>query len=174
MANQLLDKVWAKHEGENPSALLNHLNVLAAEAFKTSGFGFQLQDGMDIGLCKISADKSKIQFAGAHLNLICVQQNTIKEIIGDKVNIGSASAINFTNYEIVVNQEDLIYLCTDGFEDQYQGIPKTQRQEKFKQFLFGISSLALNEQKKTINETYKQLISQYAQLDDTTIVGIKL
>ena len=68
----------------------------------------------------------------------------------------------------------MIYLCTDGFEDQYQGIPKIQRQEKFKQFLLGISSLALNEQKKTINETYKQLISQHAQLDDTTIVGIKL
>ena len=109
MANQLLDKVWTKLEGENPAFILNELNALSVEAFKTSGFGFQLQDGMDIGLCKITSDSSKIQFAGAHLNLICVQQNRLNEIIGDKLNIGSDSVIKFTNHELLINQGDIIY-----------------------------------------------------------------
>ncbi len=174
MANQLLDKVWTKLEGENPAFILNELNALSVEAFKTSGFGFQLQDGMDIGLCKITSDSSKIQFAGAHLNLICVQQNRLNEIIGDKLNIGSDSVIKFTNHELLINQGDIIYLCTDGFEDQYGGLPKTQRKDKFNQFLLEISSFNISEQKKTINGTYKQLISQHHQFDDATIVGIKL
>ncbi len=174
MANQLLEKIWVKHEGENPSMFLKHLNVLAAEAFKTTGLGFQLRDGMDIGLCKINIKNKTIQFSGAQLNLISVKQNELIEFIGNKITLGSSSDIEFTNHEISLNDGDLIYLCSDGFEDQYEGIPKKQRQEKFKQFLLGISSLNMKIQKNKIDETFKELISHHAQLDDATIVGLKI
>ena len=173
-ANQLLEKAWIKHEGENPSTLLNQLNELAAEAFKTSSFGFQLQDGMDIGLCKIDTDKKIIQFSGSQLNLICIQQNKIKELTGDKINLGSTPTSCFTNHEIFLQDGDFIYMCTDGFHDQYEGLTKIKRQEKFNQFLLDISSLTITDQKKIIDDTFKQLTSQHTQLDDATVVGIKI
>jgi ligand-binding sensor domain-containing protein/serine phosphatase RsbU (regulator of sigma subunit) len=174
IANQLLEKVWMKHEGENPSVILNHLNQMAAETFKTAGFGFQLKDGMDIALCKIDTHKKIIQFSGAQLNLIFINQNKPKLVAGDKISIGSDNLSNFTNHEVTVSEGDTIYLCTDGFEDQYEGMPKKERQEEFNQFLLSISSLPMSEQKKIVNETFKKLISQHAQLDDATIVGIQI
>jgi ligand-binding sensor domain-containing protein/serine phosphatase RsbU (regulator of sigma subunit) len=174
IANQLIEKVWMKHEGESPSLFLKHLSVLAAETFKTSDIGFQLQDGMDIGLCKINTDNKLIQFSGAQLNLICIQKNELKELIGDKITLGSLSSNEFTNHEISLSEGDQLYLYSDGFEDQFEGIPKKQRQDKFKQFLLSISSLEMNVQKKTINETFNELISFQSQLDDATIVGLKI
>lgn len=79
------------------------------------------------------------------------------------------------NY-IAYQAGDLIYMSTDGFPDQKGGESgKKFYSKRLKQFLLDHSSLTMEEQEAKLIELRENWLSNtYEQLDDITIVGIKL
>ena len=82
---------------------------------------------------------------------------------------------SFTNNEIILQKGDLIYLMSDGYEDQFGGLKEKKFLSKnLKNLLVENSQKPMNEQKEILETTMVNWIGNGQQIDDITIVGLKL
>ena len=82
---------------------------------------------------------------------------------------------DFSTQEMVTKPDDLIYLFTDGYKDQFGGpYLKKFRSAQFKEALLKNHKEPLNVQKHILHETYIKWRGQEEQVDDITVLGLKL
>jgi serine phosphatase RsbU (regulator of sigma subunit) len=146
---------------------------------------------MDISIITISENLQeklsmpKIAYAGAMNPLYYIQNNEFSEIKATKRAIGGSQEEEkrfFLKHEIVVQKKEhfsnssTIYLCTDGYQDQFGGkINKKFTVKKLRTLLFNISEKPMWEQNKILNQTLENWIIEgnEKQIDDITILGIR-
>ena len=82
---------------------------------------------------------------------------------------------SFTNHELQLNKGDCIYLMSDGYADQFGG-PKGKKflSKNLKQLLIDNSQLDMNEQKDKLFTTFENWRGNHEQIDDVTVLGIKI
>ena len=88
---------------------------------------------------------------------------------------------DFTNHEFKAEKGDMLYLFSDGFADQFGG-PKGKKfmYKQFKEILVqtcpGMSQQikTMNEQKELLEKAINEWIGNSEQIDDITILGLKL
>lgn len=142
------------------------------------------KDGMDISLVSIfkntTNDQFKIHFSGGNNSVYVVSSKAdavnMKEYKGDKQPVGYYSNMKpFTQQEIIAQKGDTIYLFTDGYADQFGGDKgKKFMSKQLKQKLSLICHLPLNEQKKQLDDSLLFWQGKLEQVDDVTVIGIKL
>ncbi|MDQ3048235.1 MAG: SpoIIE family protein phosphatase, partial [Bacteroidota bacterium] len=81
----------------------------------------------------------------------------------------------FTNHEWELQKDDLIYIFTDGFADQFGG-PKGKKfkYKPLEQLLIDIHLKPLAEQKEILDSTIESWRGTLEQVDDILIIGIKV
>ena len=81
----------------------------------------------------------------------------------------------FTNQIITINSGDTIYLCTDGFSDQFGGPTGNKKltKKRFKELLISIQHLSLEMQKEKLDTFFKNYRDKGDQIDDVLVFGIK-
>ena len=183
-----LNRAVREFELTDPALILNKVRELVIRTFKNSEN--QMRDGMDISLISIDKNSNKFQYAGAYnsIYLICKSNETVTdetivlnnkmivEIKGDRQPIGLfRNSKDFTTHEVPVKKGDSIYLFSDGFADQFGGPKgKKYKYKPFKRFLLEIHQLELHDQK---NRLINELIGWQGgleQIDDITIIGMKI
>jgi len=100
----------------------------------------------------------------------------LEEIKPDKMPIAIYDNMeDFTNHEFILQKGDIIYMKTDGFEDSMGG-PKGKKflSKNLKQLLLDNCQLPMCEQKQMLEETLKDWIGMGEQLDDITVLGIRV
>ena len=98
------------------------------------------------------------------------------EIKPDKMPIAIYERMDkFTTHEFKVEQGDQLYLFSDGFADQFGG-PKGKKfkYKPFKQLLLNNCQLTMAEQKAALEKVFNEWVEGYEQIDDVTVVGIKI
>ncbi|HQJ21223.1 MAG TPA: SpoIIE family protein phosphatase, partial [Bacteroidales bacterium] len=101
----------------------------------------------------------------------------ITEYRADRMPIGIqvAKESSFTNHVIKVNQEDTVYLFSDGITDQFGGPEgKKFKRKNLRRLLSGINNLPLQEQKIIIEDEFVKWKGSFDQVDDITILGVKI
>jgi len=115
-------------------------------------------------------------WAGAFNPLWYIESGMLKEIKANKQPIGYVEDPKpFTNHTLHLNTNDIIYLFTDGFADQFGG--EKGKKYKYKQLeenLLANSNKPLDEQKQLLNASFNNWKGNLEQVDDVTIIGIKL
>jgi serine phosphatase RsbU (regulator of sigma subunit) len=118
-----------------------------------------------------------IEFAGANNALYLVRDKQITEYKGDKMPIGSYLEDNkkFTSQKIALQPNDVVYLSTDGFADQFGG----QKGKKFKykqleELLVNVSILPIEQQKEKLETKFTEWKMNFEQTDDVSVIGIKV
>jgi serine phosphatase RsbU (regulator of sigma subunit) len=133
-----------------------------------------------------------IEYAGAMNPLYYIENQEFKEIKADKVPIGGKQKEGFSYqlFQLSVNSNQLlddkkpitdncslitVYLCTDGFQDQFGG----ENNKKFmvknlKKLLFEISDKPMAEQKQVLETTFDNWKGNQEQTDDVLVVGLKI
>jgi serine phosphatase RsbU (regulator of sigma subunit) len=132
---------------------------------------------MDIALCIIDTENKILQYSGANAPLYYIRDDKLTEIKGTRNPIGiTPIEIPFQYHEIEYRKDDIFYLFSDGFIDQFGGdYGKKYRSRRFKHLLLKIHDKPLDEQKKLLIHNYKNWTHQkYEQLDDIMIFGFKL
>ena len=81
----------------------------------------------------------------------------------------------FTNHKIQLQKGDQIYLFSDGFADQFGGQKnKKFKYKPFKELLLSNAGKSMQEQKEILEKTFDEWIQGYEQVDDVTVLGIKI
>jgi serine phosphatase RsbU (regulator of sigma subunit) len=174
LGNSILNQIVNENDVVNPSEILSQLDRKVRSALD-QGDGSS-QDGMDIALCVIDKVNQKMGYAGAKRPLYMIRNKEINEIKVNKIAIGGHGD-EHPRFESVVLQmqpNDLIYLTSDGYADQFGGKDKTKYMTKnFKKFLLTIHHLDLSEQAKSLDTEIEFWKGEEKQTDDILVIGVK-
>ena len=82
---------------------------------------------------------------------------------------------SFTSHTIEIKEGDIIYTLTDGFPDQFGGEKgKKFMSKNLKELLIANSTLSMQGQKELLATTFKNWVGELEQVDDVTLIGIKI
>jgi CheY-like chemotaxis protein len=157
--------------------ILNQLRDYIIKSLHQTGALNESKDGIDIALCIIDSEKQKLQFAGAHNPLYIIKNNEIKIIKGDRmpVSIHPNAHKSFENHIVDFEENDIIYLFSDGYYDQIGG-PKNRKymSRNFQNLLLDIHKKPMEIQEQILDKTFEDWKADNIQLDDILVIGIKL
>jgi serine phosphatase RsbU (regulator of sigma subunit) len=160
----------------SPAETLKVLNTNINRLVNNSNPSSLGSDGMDVMLLEIDPATRTITFAGARSYLLLYTNNQFKEFKGDRVSIGESneSDINFTNVTIPIFEQDIIFLYTDGLQDQQNDFTKKRIGSKaVKQTIYQNIQLPLVEQKEKLMDLYHNNTSNSKQTDDITVLAFQ-
>lgn len=81
----------------------------------------------------------------------------------------------FTNNVFTLNKGDIMYLVSDGFEDQFEGSKNRKFMAKqLKELFVNIAKKTMNDQRELLNSAFEKWRGECEQIDDVTILGIKI
>ena len=153
---------------------LNH-EVFNAVNKHTEGDNI-IRDGMDVALCAINFKTLKLNFSGANNPVYIIRDKQLHEIKGDKRPIGSYEDDNlFTDNEYQLVKNDMIFIFSDGYADQFGG-PKGKKlkYKPFKELLIANSDKTIDEQKSQLDNLFENWRGDLEQLDDVCVIGVRV
>jgi serine phosphatase RsbU (regulator of sigma subunit) len=170
-----LEKASEHHS--SPSAILNETRKTIIERLKKDGSAEGGKDGMDCSLISFDFSNNKLSYAAANNSVWVVRANELIELNTDKMPVGKHDKDNvpFHQHEFELQKGDVVYTLTDGFPDQFGGEKgKKFMSKRLKELLQSISHFDLTEQKRILEETFSNWVGNLEQVDDVTVIGIKV
>jgi serine phosphatase RsbU (regulator of sigma subunit) len=138
----------------------------------------EVKDGMDASLACLNIADNTLLWSGANNPLWIYRNNSnaIEEIKPDKQPIGVAHQFKpFTTHQIELNKNDIIYLFTDGYADQFGGQQgKKLMKAKLRDFILLNAKLNMDEQYAALLKFHHQFKGNNEQVDDICIIGVKV
>ena len=163
---------------EKPSDILDALNNGVMTTFKERDDESSVKDGMDIALCCVNYQSMTLEFAGAYNPAIVFSKGEMIVLKGDKFPVGAffkGIRGKFSAQQIEVSKGDMVYVFSDGFSDQFGGPNNSKFMTKrFRELLESIHQLPLSEQYSILDSTFTQWMGNNEQLDDITVIGVKV
>ena len=174
----LLRNITKEQGVENPAQILNLLNLGISETFSKHANESILRDGMDVSLLVIDSNNKVLEYAGAYNPLYIIRDNKIIEVKGNRFAIGKMEGnenLKFDNHVVSYRKDDMLYIFTDGYPDQFGGpTGKKFKLRRFRHLLLTINSLPLIKQKTFLEDNFNSWKRQLEQIDDILLIGIKL
>ena len=128
----------------------------------------------------INLKTKETQFSGAFNSMYVITEDKGKKIIvkykADRQPVGIYYYEQpFKSHNIKLKKDDIIWMFTDGFPDQFSEMyNKKYSSKRFKELLLSISSEPMKEQKNILNSEFNKWKGNFEQVDDIMIMGIKL
>ena len=167
-----LHEIVRQKEIVNADVVLNMLRQRIKSTFKT--FGSENRNGLDIAFCVIDTDTNILQYAGAFNPLWIIRNNNLIEYKATRNPVGFyLRESEFENNIIQLQNEDKIYLFSDGYNDQVsEKTEKKYSKKQFKNLLFKNHKKDSASQKNELEKQLKTWQGNYEQIDDITILGV--
>ena len=174
LGHNVLNQVVNDDETTSPAQALTAINQKVLNTYRKDDDRQQI-DGMDIAMCAINRSKMELTFSGALRPLWLIRGSEVIAHKGTKTAIGSANGDAFKDISMKLEKNDIIYLFSDGFPDQFGGeFGKKLKSSGFRNLLLSISNLKLKDQKVKIDAFLKNWMGENEQLDDICIVGFRI
>ena len=187
VCNNALNRAVKEFNYSKPCAILDKTREIVLEELSKSEEDLPddkagVKDGMDITLCSLRNENGKqlLEYAGAYNPLWLIRKGAkeVEVIKADKQPIGEClEPTPFNLHEIDLKKGDMIYLFSDGYQDQFGGInDKKFGSKRLKEVLLNIQNESLESQKKLLDSTLQNWMneSNAEQLDDICIFGVKV
>lgn len=177
IGNALLNENIIDKKIYDPAIILGNMRDKVSELLNEEGIDNESRDGMHMALCCLNKKDMTLEYAGAFNPLIHITNGVLNEYKADSqpVALYTGDVREFTKHTIQLNEGDLLYLYSDGFQDQFGGERnKKYMAKRFKQFLLGISNNEIINQHELVKDEFVNWIGNEEQVDDVCIMGIKL
>ena len=175
-----------------PDVILGYLRDKLKEILAREGSEDVQKDGMEMGIILFNQDRRELHFAGANRPLYlfrkkgqeCVlgvlpHQERDDDVLyifkGDPQPIGAHwEEKAFTRTSIKLQENDSLYLFSDGFVDQFGGEGRKRFMiRNFRDLLFSVQGKPIQDQKVIIETTFEKWIGRQEQIDDVTVLGMR-
>ena len=170
-----LEKAIETHS--QPFDILNATRVTIIDRLKKDGSPEGGKDGMDCSLISFDFKNNMFTYSAANNPIWVVRENQIIELVPDKMPVGKhdRDSVSFNQNEFYLQKNDVVYALTDGMPDQFGG-PKGKKfmYKKMKELLISISTEPMEIQKQKLNDTLNDWKGDMEQVDDITIIGVKI
>jgi serine phosphatase RsbU (regulator of sigma subunit) len=160
-----------------PASILNEMNHYFDKVFGNLD-ELSLKDGIDLAFCAYDFRNHILEYAGAFNPLYILRNNEIIEVKGDRIIVGPEYGIErglFTNKSFSLEEDDVIYLFSDGYADQFGGPEgKKYKYRRFRHLLMSIHQLPMHEQQSRLEENMNEWMGPgHEQIDDQMVIGIR-
>ena len=192
VGNYGLNKIVSEDLLTKPAEILTSLHSLFIKTLERRD-RYDIFDGMDIGLCALNLSTLEMQYAGANIPLYLVRpteqeapsvfqmmEETLKHkmyiLKPNKQAVGADSNFKpFDNQTLKLTPGDTMYLCTDGFSDQFGGPKfKKYRTQELRRKLLNYQSRTMINQKDVLLKEFYRWKGNNTQVDDVTILGARI
>lgn len=181
----LLNEISHSKNILEPAAILEEIRRIIIQALNPYLQEDGAKDGMDVTLISIFKPTNetdtniKIHLSGGNNSFYIVPKHNPTEMIEYKVDkqpVGYYVNMKpFTQQEIIANKGDMLYLFTDGFPDQFGGDKgKKFMSKQLKKQLLEMSQNPCKEQKQKLEKLFNDWKGKLEQVDDVTVMGIRL
>ncbi|MBC7865309.1 MAG: tetratricopeptide repeat protein [Bacteroidia bacterium] len=186
LSMSLLNETINENRLREPADILEMMRAKIIYSLKQKGESGENQDGIDMCLCRYNAVKNEIVFAGANRNLLLVRKGEEHYYQGVKrpVGICGGPVVAFEQQTVAVETNDMIFLFSDGFSDQFGGAKgKKFMQGHLVKFLASYAALPAEDQKNYLAKAFSDwmnfkrpdgTVREYAQVDDVCVVGVRI
>lgn len=177
-----------------PSAMLERLRQKIKELLVQEGKSDEQKDGMEMVIAILNKKTRELHFSGANTPLYIIRNKKIPagelepftsididgyqlfEVKGDKQPIGTHwEETPFTTHSLKLNEQDALYLFSDGYVDQYGGENrKKYKSLNFKKLLLSLQDHSMDDQKRIIEETFETWKGDLEQIDDVSVIGVRI
>ncbi|MCS7019108.1 MAG: tetratricopeptide repeat protein [Cytophagales bacterium] len=177
LGSALLNQIINQQQVTNPADILQKMHEGLNDSLHQQQFGNH--DGMDIGICVLYGSNGhyqRIEFAGAKMSLIYIQQGDMLQIYkGDRWPIGGYDPKikhQFNTFSLHLTKKTHFYLASDGFADQFGGLTDRKFSTgNFKALLQQAHTLPIEAQKEFLQKHFSQWKGDFPQIDDVMVVG---
>jgi len=175
--NTLLREIIRLKGITTPSEIIELLDDGITTLFNENLTNGTTRDGMDIAFCALDYNTGILSYCGAGRPLVLVRN---KEVFEYKSGLSSVGYLEdyekkFTSVDLLVNEDDKIYLFSDGYTDQFGGdnIKKFNR-KRFRTLLSSISEMEMGKQRKELELAFDNWKGNQEQIDDVCVIGVKV
>jgi serine phosphatase RsbU (regulator of sigma subunit) len=167
---------------EQPSELLDNLRLLVIESLKQEGIIGEHQEGMDISIIQYTKGDGFVEFAGANQPLWILKKNSegtyeFNEQKGDRMPVSYHQRMRpFSSFRIDVDKGDQLFIFSDGYRHQLGGLNFSEKfgKARFINLITENANKSMDEQKNIIEDTFFRWVEGNDQLDDITIIGLRI
>jgi len=177
-----------------PNEILGNLRIKVKDMLAQEGNIEDQKDGIDMAFVLIDKEKRELQFAGANYPLYLIRKkeqaggeelepylsiendvHKLYELKGDKQPIGVHwEETDFTNHVIKLQDQDTVYIFSDGILDQYGGENRKKfKAFKFRELLLSIQGDNMESQKCVVLAAFETWRGKNEQIDDVSVIGLR-
>ncbi|MBU0764520.1 MAG: SpoIIE family protein phosphatase, partial [Bacteroidetes bacterium] len=178
-----LNEVVIKDNIVRPGKILEALRQNVIRALHQTGKEEEAKDGMVAGICTIEKEKHQLIFAGAKTPLFHLRAGILNEIKGDNMPVSIYYRMDdYTEKTIFAENDDLFYLFSDGYSDQFGGPGADKIKNKgLKDLLVSIYAEPMIHQKNLLEKHLNDWMMHinpatgkpFVQVDDILLLGFK-
>ena len=180
IGSRLLSEIVLEQKILSPKDILETLDQKVKIALRQEST--DNNDGMDMTLCMIEKEDNAfhVTYSGAKCDLYYYSKKNddITILSSARRSIGGTiqkrGNIEFVNKDFYVQNDDYIWLSTDGIIDQNNSDRKRFGTPRYIELLQDVKKLNLSEQKRIVENELADHQGEEEQRDDITVWGIKL
>lgn len=176
ITSTLFKEIAYQYEITDPASFLYKLDELLKNTLHKSDKS-SVHDGLDLSICIFDLETNYVSFSGAYRPILIYKNKTLEQIKTSNFSIGGDDFIakEFKTFGEQLQKDDIVYLFTDGFPDQFGG------ENGKKLYLKGFMSLIENSVDLKMDEQHLLLLhflkdwkGNRKQVDDVLVMGIKI
>ena len=158
------------------NGILNILRNKVIKVLDQKGDRDESLDGMDMSIIRLDLETLEMQYSGAMNSIYILRNNDIIKVKADKMGIGYSLKMKPFDLEFVdLEIKDQVVMFTDGFVDQFGGLENGKiGYSNFESWLLQAKKLNMSKQKSFLENNFLNWKSNNAQIDDVTVVSIKI
>jgi serine phosphatase RsbU (regulator of sigma subunit) len=178
-----------------PGAILDKLREKVKEMLVQQGNSDEQKDGMDLAIAVFNRTTRELHFSGANNPLYIIREKSVPkqkdlepfaalengeyrlfEIKGDKQPIGAHwEETPFRTTSVYLKERDSFYMFSDGYIDQFGGEERKKfKSMNFKRLLLSVQHESMEFQKLTLERTFEKWKGDYEQIDDISVLGVRI
>ena len=180
MGNDLLNEIVIESKIINPEKVICELDQKVHHTLVRKDQENTAQDGMDMAMIALHESDNQMIFSGAKNPMYLIREDKMHIIQGSKYPVGGGkfyenSNKSFEPHPIILKEGDVLYMFSDGFQDQFGGEQgRKYMKKRFRNFLHQISNKPMTEQKAILNQEFESWKGEQAQTDDVLVLGIRI
>jgi serine phosphatase RsbU (regulator of sigma subunit) len=165
-------------EKHNAADILNDLNHTFCDVFGIAEENDSpIHDGMDISVCSFNKAQRTIDFSAARRPMYLLRNGEVQEFKSSMHAIGYSYLQRepYVNLHLKLEKGDRVYMCTDGFADQFGGVDgKKFKSSTLKSMLVEMKDIPIVEQKDRLEMEFNKWKDKDPQTDDVLIMGFEV